>query len=205
MTTLSGESGPAYHRGAFLRSERIISTSLGLPTGAVRAHRVCVEGSTPQRARAAERSLERASSPGEGGRARGKLGALGAYGLIDAMGGSFRENSSRTMVMVPGRTVRRDRPVRCACLVALPRLRVQRVTDRRSESLAAPTLCHPELMRRRMDIHRLRVGLVIALILVLAGVVIDSLFSASWALDDGLLLAAAAVIALTLFLMRSRV
>lgn len=60
-------------------------------------------------------------------------------------------------------------------------------------------------MRRRMDIHRLRVGLVIALILVLAGVVIDSLFSASWALDDGLLLAAAAVIALTLFLMRSRV
>ena len=56
-----------------------------------------------------------------------------------------------------------------------------------------------------MDIHRLRVGLVIALILVLAGVVIDSLFSASWALDDGLLLAAAADIALTLFLMRSRV
>lgn len=107
--------------------------------------------------------------------------------------------------MVRGRTVRRDRPVRCARLVALPRLRVQRVTDRRSESLAAPTLCHPELMRRRMDIHRLRVGLVIALILVLAGVVIDSLFSASWALDDGLLLAAAAVIALTLFLMRSRV
>ena len=60
-------------------------------------------------------------------------------------------------------------------------------------------------MHRNMDIHRLRVGAVIALILVLAGVVIDSRFSASWALDDGLLLAAAAVIAVALFLMRSRV
>jgi hypothetical protein len=57
-------------------------------------------------------------------------------------------------------------------------------------------------MHRNMDIHRLRVGAVIALILVLAGVVIDSLFSASWALDDGLLLTAAAVIVLALFLMR---
>ena len=59
-------------------------------------------------------------------------------------------------------------------------------------------------MHRNMDIHRLRVGAVIALILVLAGVVIDSLFSASWALDDGLLLTAAAVIVLALFLMRGR-
>lgn len=47
--------------------------------------------------------------------------------------------------------------------------------------------------------------MMVALIIIFAGVVIDSLFSASWALDDGLLLAAAAVIALTLFLMRSRV
>jgi len=46
--------------------------------------------------------------------------------------------------------------------------------------------------------------LVLALILIFAGVVIDSLFSASWALDDGLLLAAAAVIALALVLTRGR-
>jgi hypothetical protein len=51
---------------------------------------------------------------------------------------------------------------------------------------------------------RVRVGLVLALILIFAGVVIDSLFSASWALDDGLLLAAAAVIALALVLTRGR-
>jgi hypothetical protein len=44
--------------------------------------------------------------------------------------------------------------------------------------------------------------LVFALILIFAGVVIDSLLSANWALDDGLLLAAAAVIALALFLTR---
>jgi hypothetical protein len=52
--------------------------------------------------------------------------------------------------------------------------------------------------------HRIRVGLVVALVLVLAGVVVDSLFSASWALDDGLLLVAAAVIALALFAARGR-
>jgi hypothetical protein len=52
--------------------------------------------------------------------------------------------------------------------------------------------------------HWLRIGLVVALIIIFAGVVIDSLFSASWALDDGLLLAAAAVIALALFLTRGR-
>lgn len=51
-------------------------------------------------------------------------------------------------------------------------------------------------MPTRIALHRVRVGLVIALILVFAGVVIDSLASASWALDDGLLLAAAAVISL---------
>jgi hypothetical protein len=45
---------------------------------------------------------------------------------------------------------------------------------------------------------------VVALIIIFAGVVIDSLFSASWALDDGLLLAAAAVIALTLLGTRGR-
>jgi hypothetical protein len=44
--------------------------------------------------------------------------------------------------------------------------------------------------------------LVAALILIFAGVVIDSLFSASWALDDGLLLAAATVVALALLLTR---
>jgi drug/metabolite transporter (DMT)-like permease len=52
--------------------------------------------------------------------------------------------------------------------------------------------------------HRIRVGLVVALALIFAGVVIDSLFGASWALDDGLLLAAAAVIALALLLARRR-
>ena len=44
----------------------------------------------------------------------------------------------------------------------------------------------------------------VALIIIFAGVVIDSLFSASWALDDGLLLAAAAAIALALFVTRGR-
>jgi len=52
--------------------------------------------------------------------------------------------------------------------------------------------------------HRVRVGLVVALILIFTGVVIDSLFSASWVLDDGLLLAGAAVIALALLLTRGR-
>jgi len=46
--------------------------------------------------------------------------------------------------------------------------------------------------------------LVLALVLVFAGIVIDSLFSASRALDDGLLVAAAAVIVLALFLIRGR-
>jgi hypothetical protein len=43
---------------------------------------------------------------------------------------------------------------------------------------------------------------VVALIVIFAGVVIDSLFSASWALDDGLLLTAAAVIGLALVVTR---
>ena len=49
-----------------------------------------------------------------------------------------------------------------------------------------------------------RVVLVLLLVLIFAGIVIDSLFSASWALDDGLLLAAAAVIALALARIRGR-
>ena len=59
-------------------------------------------------------------------------------------------------------------------------------------------------MLRDAHRHRVRVGLVLALIVVFAGIVLDSLFSASWALDDGLLLAAAAVIALALLLTRGR-
>ena len=59
-------------------------------------------------------------------------------------------------------------------------------------------------MPRRVHWHRVRVGLVVALILIFAGVVTDSLLSASWVLDDGLLLAAAAVIALALLLTRGR-
>ena len=46
--------------------------------------------------------------------------------------------------------------------------------------------------------------MVVALIIIFAGVVIDSLFSANWALDDGLLLAAAAVSALALLVTRGR-
>ena len=46
--------------------------------------------------------------------------------------------------------------------------------------------------------------MVVALIIIVAGVVIDSLFSASWALDDGLLVAAAAVIGLALPVTRNR-
>jgi hypothetical protein len=46
--------------------------------------------------------------------------------------------------------------------------------------------------------------LVVALVLVFAGVILDSLLSANWALDDGLLLLAAAVIVLALVLTRGR-
>ena len=46
--------------------------------------------------------------------------------------------------------------------------------------------------------------MVVALIIIFAGIMLDSAFSASWALDDGLLLAAAAVVALALFLTRGR-
>jgi hypothetical protein len=60
------------------------------------------------------------------------------------------------------------------------------------------------LMPRHVRWHRVRVGLVVALIIILAGVVIDSLFSASWALDDGLLLVGAAVIAMALLVTRGR-
>ena len=59
-------------------------------------------------------------------------------------------------------------------------------------------------MIRQAQWHRVRVGLVLALVLVFAGIVIDSLFSASRALDDGLLVAAAALIVLALFLIRGR-
>ena len=59
-------------------------------------------------------------------------------------------------------------------------------------------------MLRQARWHRVRVGLVLSLILIFAGIVLDSLFSANWALDDGLLLAAAAVIALALLRIRGR-
>ena len=59
--------------------------------------------------------------------------------------------------------------------------------------------------RRHVRIRRLRRGLVVALILVLAGVVINLLFSATPALPVGLLLAAAALFALVLLLIRGRV
>ena len=53
-------------------------------------------------------------------------------------------------------------------------------------------------MPRHVHWHRVRIGLVVALVLVFAGVILDSLLSANWALDDGLLLLAAAVIVLAL-------
>ena len=46
--------------------------------------------------------------------------------------------------------------------------------------------------------------LVVVLIILFAGVVVDSLFSASWVLDDALLLTAAAVIAVVLLVTRGR-
>jgi hypothetical protein len=52
--------------------------------------------------------------------------------------------------------------------------------------------------------HRVRIGLVVALVLVFAGVILDSLLSANWVLDDGLLLLAAAVIVVALVLTRGR-
>ena len=57
-------------------------------------------------------------------------------------------------------------------------------------------------MLREPHRHRLRVGLGLSLILIFAGIVTDSLLSASWVLDGGVLLAAAAVIALALLLTR---
>ena len=59
-------------------------------------------------------------------------------------------------------------------------------------------------MLRDAHWHRIRVGLVLALVIIFAGIVLDSLISASWVLDDGLLLAAAAVIAFALLLLRGR-
>lgn len=59
-------------------------------------------------------------------------------------------------------------------------------------------------MPRHARWHKVRVGLVVALVLIFIGVVIDSLLSANWALDDGLLLAAATVIVFALLFTRGR-
>jgi hypothetical protein len=59
-------------------------------------------------------------------------------------------------------------------------------------------------MLRQVRIRRLRRGLVIALVVVLAGVLVNLLFSATPALPVGLLLATAALITLALLLMRRR-
>jgi hypothetical protein len=60
-------------------------------------------------------------------------------------------------------------------------------------------------MHRHDRARRLRVGLVVTLIVLLAGVVINLLFSATPALAVSLLLTAAALDALALLLMRGRV
>ena len=82
-------------------------------------------------------------------------------------------------------------------------LREQRVRDAGRLTSVGDT---PYLlwMLRDAHWHRVRAGLVLLLVLIFAGIVIDSLFSASWALDDGLLLAVAAVIALALVRIRGR-
>jgi hypothetical protein len=59
-------------------------------------------------------------------------------------------------------------------------------------------------MLRQAQWHRVRIGLTLALILVLAGIVLDSLFSSSAALDDSLLLVAAAAIVVALVAIRGR-
>jgi hypothetical protein len=59
-------------------------------------------------------------------------------------------------------------------------------------------------MLREAQWHRVRIGLTLALILVLAGIVVDSLFSSSAALDDSLLLVAGAAIVVALFATRGR-
>jgi len=66
-------------------------------------------------------------------------------------------------------------------------------------------LPYDQRMLGRVHARTLRLGLLLVLIIVLAGVVIDSILSAAWALDDGLLLVAAAGISLVLLLMRGRV
>jgi hypothetical protein len=60
-------------------------------------------------------------------------------------------------------------------------------------------------MLRHVRLRRLRRGLVITLVFVLAGVVVNLLFSATPALSVGLLLGAAALITLALPLMRGHV
>jgi hypothetical protein len=57
---------------------------------------------------------------------------------------------------------------------------------------------------RHVRTHRLRVALVLTLIILLAGVVLNLLLSATPALPVGLLLAAAALDVLLLLLMRAR-
>ncbi len=57
----------------------------------------------------------------------------------------------------------------------------------------------------QVDSRRLRRGLVVALIVVLAGVAVNLLLSATPALPVGLLLATAALIALVLLRLRGRV
>jgi hypothetical protein len=59
-------------------------------------------------------------------------------------------------------------------------------------------------MPRNVRWHRVHVALVLALIVIFVGIVLDSLLSASWVVDDALLLAAAAVIAVVLFVTRGR-
>ena len=59
-------------------------------------------------------------------------------------------------------------------------------------------------MLRHVHTRRARVALVVTLIFLLAGVVLNLLLSATPALSVGLLLAAAAVITLVLFLTRGR-
>jgi hypothetical protein len=75
--------------------------------------------------------------------------------------------------------------------------------DRRSTAQARVPL-YSQLMLRHVHTRRARVALVITLIVLLAGVVLNLLLSATPALSVSLLLAAAAVITVILFLTRGR-
>ena len=84
-----------------------------------------------------------------------------------------------------------------ACLASTPH-------SESSRAAQARVRLYSQLMLRHVHTRRARVALVITLIVLLAGVVLNLLLSATPALSVSLLLATAAVITLVLFLTRGR-